>query len=385
MFFWNRCYEPFAIVRDREIKATLQNSGIDTQSFNGSSLFEPWEIATGSKEPFKVYTPFWRSCASRSIAPPVPAPAIQVKPIDEGDRLDDWELRPQRPNWAAGWDRLWQPGEKGAIDRLEAFIAEGLAGYRTLRDRPDHLNVSRLSPHLHFGEISPRSVWARVSRRSDDASLWQDVVKFQSELGWREFAYHLLYHFPSLPERNWRSNFDAYPWHDDTAQLAAWQRGQTGFPLVDAGMRELWQTGWMHNRVRMIVRRVFLSNTCGSTGATVRRGSGDTLLDADLANNAAGWQWVAGSGADASPYFRIFNPILQGRTFDPNGDYIRRWCPELVQLPTKFIHAPFEAVPAILERAGVRLGETYPRPIVDYDGARRAALEGYQKVRAAGS
>jgi deoxyribodipyrimidine photo-lyase len=381
--FWNRCYESFAIARDHEIKTTLQNSGIDAQSFNGSLLFEPWEVATGTKEPFKVYTPFWRSCTSRSIASPVTTPPFKVKAVDEGDRLDDWELLPQRPNWAAGWDKMWQPGEKGAINRLETFIARELAEYRTLRDRPDRHNVSRLSPHLHFGEISPRTVWAKVSRHSDDASRRQDVVKFLSELGWREFAYHLLYHFPSLPERNWRSSFDAYPWHDDKAHLTAWQRGQTGFPLVDAGMRALWRTGWMHNRVRMVAASFLVKHL----RIDWRRGEAwfwDTLLDADLANNAAGWQWVAGSGADASPYFRIFNPILQGRTFDPNGDYIRRWCPELAHLPTRFIHAPFEASPEILERAGVRLGETYPKPIVDHEKARRAALEGYQHVRAVG-
>jgi deoxyribodipyrimidine photolyase len=269
------------------------------------------------------------------------------------------------------------PGENGALARCDEFAKNGLVGYRDSRDRPDLQGTS----HLHWGEISPRQIWARMALESEDPSKRDGASKFLAEIGWREFAHHLLYHFPTLPERNWRSNFDAYPWRNSTEDLKAWQRGLTGYPLVDAGMRELWQTGCMHNRVRMItasflVKHLRIDWRQGETWFW------DTLVDANLANNAAGWQWVAGSGADASPYFRIFNPMTQGRKFDPNGDYVRRWCPELARLPNQFIHAPFQAAPEVLARAGIKLGSRYPNPIVDHDQARKAALAGYDKVRA---
>jgi deoxyribodipyrimidine photo-lyase len=380
---WNRCYEPYAVKRDTEVKALLGKSGVAVQSFNGSLLFEPWEIKTGAGGSFKVYTPFLRACLGRDIPTPLPAPKrIEIAPTrDDGDRLDDWHLVPRRPNWAAGWDDIWQPGEKGALARLDAFIAKGLAGYKEGRDRPDRANVSRLSPHLHFGEIAPRSLWARIAHAAEDGANRQSAEKFRSELIWREFCYHLLYHFPKLAEENWHGEFDAYPWRDADADLAAWQHGRTGYPLVDAGMRELWQTGFMHNRVRMIAASFLIKHL----RIDWRRGEAwfwDTLVDADLANNAAGWQWVAGSGADASPYFRIFNPVTQGRKFDPDGHYVRRFCPELARLPNAFIHAPFEAPPDVLAAAGIKLGETYPLPIVEHRTARQAALAGYQKVRA---
>jgi deoxyribodipyrimidine photo-lyase len=381
--YWNRCYEPYAVARDTIIKETLHGLLIAAQSFNGSLLHEPWEVATGSGEPFKVYTPFWRASLRLPVAAPLPPPRVTLDlPNAGGDRLEDWNLLPAHPNWAAGWERHWQPGEVGAIGRLDAFVAEGLAQYRTLRDRPDRANVSRLSPHLHWGEISPRQIWTRMTFEAQDISRRDDVDKFLSELGWREFAHHLLYHFPSLPQRNWRQAFDAYPWRSDATDLKAWQRGRTGYPLVDAGMRELWQTGWMHNRVRMIAASFLIKHL----RIDWRDGEAwfwDTLVDADLANNAAGWQWVAGSGADASPYFRIFNPIVQGKKFDPDGTYVRRWCPELALLPNEHIHAPFNAPASVLTDAGVALGTTYPHPIVDHDDARKQALAGYQLVRAA--
>jgi len=381
--YWNRCYEPFAIARDTELKASLQRLGVEAQSFNGSLLHEPWDVATRSGGPFKVFTPYWRANLSRPVAAPLPAPMLKiVKPSALGDRLEDWGLLPADPDWAAGWEHLWAPGENGALARFDEFAKNGLAGYRDLRDRPDAQGTSRLSPHLHWGEISPRQIWARMALESEDSSKRDGASKFLSEIGWREFAHHLLYHFPTLPERNWRPNFDAYPWRNSADDFKAWQRGRTGYPLVDAGMRELWQTGWMHNRVRMITASFLVKHL----RIDWRRGETwfrDTLLDANLANNAAGWQWVAGSGADASPYFRIFNPMTQGRKFDPNGEYVRRWCPELARLPNEYIHAPFQAEPETLDRAGITLGSTYPNPIVDHDQARQAALNGYDKVRAA--
>lgn len=383
---WNRCYEPWAIRRDRALKAELKGEGIEVESFNGSLLNEPWEVETGAGGPFKVYSPFWRACLQRPVTASIRAPRIELAAVKGlGDRLDDWNLLPAKPNWAAGWETQWAPGETGAAKRLEGFLEDGLLGYGELRNRPDLPNVSRLSPHLHFGEISPRQVWARTSFAEEaDPRLAKDAAKFLSEIGWREFAYHLLYHFPEIPERNWKPAFDAYPWRTSAKDLKAWQRGMTGYPMVDAGMRELWATGWMHNRVRMIVASFLIKHL----RIDWRAGEAwfwDTLLDADLANNAASWQWVAGSGADAAPYFRIFNPIEQGRKFDPKGEYVRRWCPELSRLPDDELHAPFEAPPAVLAAAGVVLGKTYPKPIVVHAEARAAALAGYEAVKAAGS
>jgi deoxyribodipyrimidine photo-lyase len=295
--------------------------------------------------------------------------------------LDDWGLLPRNPDWANTWRNWWRPGETGALARFDEFVAADLAGYAHLRDRPDLAASSCLSPHLHLGEISPRQIWARLSVEQHEPARRAGIDKFLSEVGWREFAYHLLYHFPKLPDANWRNAFDAYPWVDRKADLEAWRRGRTGYPFVDAGMRELWHTGWMHNRVRMVAAS-FLVKHLRIDWRLGEAWFWDTLVDADLANNAAGWQWVAGSGADAAPYFRIFNPITQGRKFDPEGDYVRRWCPELAQLPPEYIHAPFSAPVDVLRRCGIRLGTTYPYPIVVHDEARRAALAGYEQIRA---
>ena len=380
--FWNRCYEPFAIARDRRVKAALKARGIDAQSFNGALLNEPWEVATGSGGPYKVFTPYWRACQQRPVARAQPAPKLTLGEVPVGaDTLEEWGLLPTAPDWAAGWHAHWQPGEAGAQARLDAFFAGGIDSYGELRNRPDLAHVSRLSPHLHWGEISPRQIVARAGIESAaNAGRQGDTAKFLSEIGWREFAHHLLFHFPDLPAKNWRSAFDAYPWRSDAKHLKAWQRGATGYPLVDAGMRELWQTGWMHNRVRMLAASFLIKHL----RIDWRQGEAwfwDTLVDADLANNAAGWQWVAGSGADAAPYFRIFNPLSQGQTFDPDGVYVRRWCPEIARLPTAHLHAPFLAPTDVLSSAGVVLGRTYPQPIVDHAEARAAALSGYDAVR----
>lgn len=381
---WNRCYEPYAVRRDTVLKTKLTAAGIDVASFNGSLVFEPWDVETGSGGPFKVYSPFWRACLKLPVEAPQPAPAVELAatgPI--GDALADWNLLPERPNWARGFDTAWTPGEAGARDRLAAFLDKGLAGYATLRNRPDLENVSRLSPHLHWGEISPRQVWAAVKTAATAAPrLLQDGDKLIAEIGWREFNHHLIYHFPTMAARNWKPAFDHYPWRSDSGQLGAWQRGRTGYPIVDAGMRELWTTGYMHNRVRMIVAS-FLVKHLRMDWRLGEAWFWDTLLDADLANNVAGWQWTAGSGADAAPYFRIFNPMEQGRKFDPDGTYVRRWCPEIAALPNELIHAPFEATPAALAACGIVLGTTYPHPIVNHADARREALAGYERVKAA--
>ncbi|MBS0246657.1 MAG: deoxyribodipyrimidine photo-lyase [Proteobacteria bacterium] len=380
--FWNRCYDPHAVKRDTALKERLKKDGLEVESFNGSLLHEPWEIKTGGGGPYKVFTPYWRAALARDMAAPIAKPKkIDAHRHASSETLDGWGLLPTKPNWAAGFAEHWTPGEHGALDRFERFVAEDLAAYGELRDRPDRPATSRLSPHLHFGEISPRQIYARLQAELDSKTTRSGATKFLSEIGWREFAHHLLYHFPTLPDDNWRAEFDAYPWRTSKADLKAWQRGLTGYPLVDAGMRELWATGFMHNRVRMIAAS-FLIKHLRLDWRLGEQWFWDTLVDADLANNAAGWQWVAGSGADASPYFRIFNPMAQGEKFDPNGDYVRRWCPELAKLPDKFIHAPFKADDETLKAARVVLGKDYPKPIVDHDEARKAALEGYKKVRA---
>jgi deoxyribodipyrimidine photo-lyase len=379
--YWNRCYEPDAIARDGELKMSLRALGVRVESFAGNLLHEPWEVTTRRGEPMKVFTAFWRASRARPVASPLAAPRLKLAaPRVAGDHLEAWDLVPGRPNWAAGWERLWMPGEAGALARFDAFRQHGLAKYGQRRDRPDLAGTSMLSPHLHWGEISARSIWSALLPALDDPAQGDGADKFVRELGWREFSYYLLYYFPTLPDANWRPQFNALPWRTNTDDLTAWQRGRTGYPLVDAGMRQLWQTGWMHNRLRMITASFLIKHL----RIDWRRGEAwfwDTLVDADLANNAAAWQWVAGSGADAAPFFRVFNPVLQGRKFDPDGEYIRRWCPELARLPHAAIHAPFAAAPTTLAEAGVRLGETYPRPIVDHEQARKAALAGYEKLR----
>lgn len=383
--YWNRCYEPQAIERDTEIKSLLKDGGFEVQSFKASLLFEPWELANKTGGSFKVYSPFWKTAQQQPVNAPLPAPK-EVTFLDSahGEALENLGLLPSKPNWAAGWDRLWQPGEDGASKRLKAFLAEGLEGYGELRNRPDLPNVSRLSPHLHFGDISPRQIWHETWKAIDaEDGYRKDGHKFLSEIAWREFSYHLLYHFPELPQANWRPSFDAYPWRESPEDLERWQKGETGYPIVDAGMRELWHTGYMHNRVRMIVASFLVKHLRlhWQHGEAWFR---DTLLDADLANNSASWQWVTGSGADAAPYFRIFNPITQGRKFDPDGTYVKTWVPELKGLETDYLFEPFSASKTELERAGIVLGKDYPMPIVDHAAARQAALDGYEAVKLAG-
>ncbi len=382
---WNRCYEPHAVARDTALKATLAARGVAVHSHNAALLFEPWAIRTKEGHPFRVFTPFWRAClASQEPPRPEPAPARIPKPDQwpHSDALDDWDLLPTNPDWAGGLRTSWTPGEAGAASRVSVFLDEALNGYARDRDRPDLAATSRLSPHLHFGEISPRALWHAVRMRAEAKSaVARDAEKFLSELAWREFSHHLLFHIPELPERNLRADFDRFPWRDDPNGFRAWTRGETGYPIVDAGMRELWTTGWMHNRVRMIAASFLVKDLL----IDWREGAAwfwDTLVDADRANNSASWQWVAGCGADAAPYFRIFNPVLQGEKFDPEGAYVRRWRPELAKLTARWIHRPFEAPAAVLDGAGVRLGANYPAPIVEHGSARARALAAFDTIKA---
>ncbi len=368
---WNRCYEPFAVERDKALKASLS---IEIKSFGSALLHEPWEVKTGSGDPFKVFTPFWRAARSMPVRAVLAAPRVlkSYEPQIATDPLEAWALTPRRPNWALGFETEWRPGEAGARKALEVFVGDRMATYPSARDQLDQRGTSELSPHLHFGEITPAQIAAAVG---DGAGS----DKFMSEIGWRDFSHSLLFHWPTLPESNWRASFDAFPWERNEAHLKAWQRGETGYPVVDAGMRQLWATGWMHNRARMIVASFLIKHLLTDW----REGQDwfwDTLVDADLANNAASWQWVAGSGADAAPYFRIFNPVTQGERFDPDGAYVRRWVPELAKLDAKFIHQPWLASDQDLAKAGIQLGKTYPKPIVDHAVARTRALEAFASI-----
>jgi len=380
--FWNRRYEPAAIARDTAIKKALEKRGLAAKSFNAGLLFEPWTIRNKAGEPYRVFTQFWKTCLAGDEPPlPVPAPAALAAAAawPKSDALENWNLLPTKPDWAGGLRENWTPGEAGANARLDRFLDRAVATYKEDRNRPDLEGTSRLSPHLHFGEIGPRQCFHAARAR---AGRSKGADHFLSELGWREFSHHLLYQRPDLPETALRADFRDFPWADDAAKLAAWQRGRTGYPIVDAGMRELWHTGWMHNRVRMIVASFLVKHLL----LPWQRGEAwfwDTLVDADLANNAASWQWVAGCGADAAPYFRIFNPILQGAKFDPDGAYTRCWVPELAKLPTEHLFAPWEAPPSVLRTAGVDLGTTYPKPLVDHGEARARALAAFQSLREA--
>lgn len=378
--YWNRVYEPAAIQRDTDIKTLLKKEGFEVESFNASLLFEPWTIKNKSGTSFKVFTPFSKTCLAVGAAPPMDAPKkiIGATMSCPSDSLESWGLHPSKPDWSPPLAATWDVGEKAAEKRLKHFMKGGLSHYADGRDRPDKEYTSRLSPHLHFGEIGPRQAFQAAWLNEGVSASQRD--KFISELLWREFSYHLLHNFPTLPEAPLNSAFSEFPWQDDETLFRAWSRGQTGYPIIDAGMRQLWQTGWMHNRVRMIVASFLVKNLLlpWQKGATW---FWDTLVDADLASNSASWQWVAGCGADAAPYFRIFNPLLQGQKFDPEGDYVRRYVPALKNLPPRVIHAPWEADKQILEDSGVKLGENYPLPIVQLAASRERALAAYARIK----
>lgn len=373
--YWNRCYEPEAIARDTLIKSKLSEQNTITKSFNGSLFNEPWTIKNKTGDYFKVFTPYWKTCLQTIDPPAVITITGKPRALDNipNEDLNTWNLLPQKPNWACQFETYWQPGELGAEQKLHQFIKNKLNRYKTCRDLPAEDVNSNLSPHLHFGEISPWTIWKAIQITTLDPSCdMPSISHFLSELGWREFAYYLQYHVPTLAWQNFKKQFDAFPWQNNQVALVAWQKGQTGYPIVDAGMRQLWATGFMHNRVRMIVasfltKDLFIDWRMGADWFL------DTLVDADLANNSAGWQWVAGCGADAAPYFRVFNPTLQSEKFDPHGTYIRQWVPELRTLNNQQIHAPWAS--------GAIIGKNYPKPIVEHNHARKKALEYYHLLK----
>ena len=384
--FWSRRYGAAERAVDEHLKSALGDAGIEARSFNDRLLAEPWEVKTGSGGAFQVFTPFWRALRAKG-SPPAPLRAPKTLQCAKAPakpkrlRPEDLDLLPMKPDWAAGLRETWTPGEAGARARLAAFVGQSLSGYARHRDRPDMAATSHLSPHLRFGEISPRQIWHAAEQAAEERTAPRsDVEKFLSEIGWREFSYHLLFHHPKLATHNFNAHFDGFAWRTDRGGLKAWRAGRTGVPMVDAGMRELWRTGIMHNRVRMLVASFLTKHLL----IDWRKGEAwfwDTLVDADPANNPASWQWVAGSGADAAPYFRVFNPVLQGETFDPSGDYVRRWVPEIAKLPDKFIHQPWAAPADVLKSADIELGRDYPRPVIDLGEGRTRALAAYAATR----
>lgn len=380
--FWNRTYEPWAIKRDKQLKQDLKDAGHAVKSFNGSLLWEPTSIETKSGTPYKVFTPYYKKGCLQASEPRYPmAPPARITYADvvqRGDGLDSLALIPDI-HWYDTIEKTWKPGEEGAADRLSTFIQDAAQQYDEERDLPAVEGTSRLSPHLHWGEISPNQVWYAIKDKFGDGEN-KDIDTFLSELGWREFSYYLLYHFPHIVEDNFKEKFNNFNWRYSKNDLLAWQRGQTGIPIVDAGMRQLWQTGWLHNRVRMIVGSFLVKNLLMHWHQG-EEWFWDCLVDADLASNTAAWQWVAGSGADASPYFRIFNPVTQGERFDKEGEYVAQYCPELKDMPKKYIHKPWEAPADALKKAGVELGKNYPEPLVDLKASRQRALDAFDEIK----
>tara|TARA_X000000950_G_scaffold257016_1_gene322968 strand:- start:12747 stop:14129 length:1383 start_codon:yes stop_codon:yes gene_type:complete len=380
--FWNRRYDTSGIDTDKALKAELKDRGCEVQTFNGSLLMEPWQVTTKSGDPYKVFTPFWNALKD-AYSPTHPDGKTDPTFVENvaSESLSDWSFHPTKPDWSGGFSEHWSPGEDGAWEKLEAFFETGLKGYKEFRDRPDKPGTSRLSPHLSCGEISVQAIWSRTLEEAENRpEVQSDAWAFLRELAWRDFSHALLFQSSDLSKENWNDKFDAFPWTKDENAALAWQKGQTGYPIVDAGLRELWQSGYMHNRVRMIVASFFIKHLMQDW----RDGEEwfwDTLVDADSANNPASWQWVAGSGADASPYFRIFNPITQGEKFDPEGDYIRQWVPELTKLSNKHLFTPWEAPQSALHEAGIELGKTYPKPFIEHKRARERALEAYESLK----
>lgn len=368
--FWNRRYEAAAVSLDSGVERYFNGTGLNLWSGNASLLFEPWDVETQGGTPFKVYTPFRNACEKRPLKSPMVADngTFRMCPSSSQD-LEDFRLLPKL-DWADSFAEGWDPTRRGGLNRLDQFLGKAVGAYKTGRDIPSRDGTSRLSPYLSWGQIGVREIAARLRGLKENES----VQTFRDELIWREFAYHVLFNFPETPTKPLQSKYDRFPWKKNTAYLRAWQQGKTGYPIVDAGMRQLWQKGWMHNRVRMIVGSLLVKHLLQpwQDGA---KWFWDCLVDADLASNTLGWQWAGGCGADAAPYFRVFNPILQGGKFDANGEYVREFVPELAKLPNKFIHQPWEAPLAVLETASLRLGKDYPFPIIDHGEGRKRALE----------
>jgi deoxyribodipyrimidine photo-lyase len=380
--FASRSHEPWLRAMDRDIAEALKTQGIAFHRYRSSLMFGPEEITTNSGGAYGVYAPFSRACFDKfAPRPPIPAPdRFEKAPKLESDRLDDWNLLPKHPDWAGGLRETWTPGEAGGQRQLAEFVKASLHDYDTGRNAPGAHNTSMLSPYLHWGELAIDTVWQAAD--GSERQPGNGVVTFLKELIWHEFSAYLLWHHPDFPDQPLRRQFAAMPWREAPAELRAWQRGMTGIPMVDAGMRQLWQIGWMHNRVRMVTASFLIKHLL----LPWQEGEAwfwDTLVDADLAANSVSWQWVAGCGADAAPYFRIFNPVLQGEKFDPKGEYVRAYVPELAALPDKYIHAPWKAPARMLKQAGITLGETYPHPIVDLNEGRNRAMAALSTVRKA--
>ena len=381
--FWNKVYEPEVLRADLNTQDMLNSLEVKTSCFDGAYLYPPGSILKDDQTPYKVFTAFYKKAyATRSAE--FPEENISLKDLnwvkhENATTLDQMQLMPSGP-WIDKFNPYWEPGEDGATKQFNQFVGEGLSDYKKGRDFPSLPNVSRLSPHLHFGEISVAHMWNNVKLVRDTQGVGNDAEHFLRELVWREFSANLLFHFPDLPEENLNRKFDEFSWIEDDQALQRWQKGQTGYPIVDAGMRQLWETGYMHNRVRMIVASFLIKNLL----IHWRRGEEwfwDTLVDADLANNSASWQWVAGSGADAAPFFRIFNPVTQGEKFDPDGSYVRAYVPEIAKLPNKYVHKPWETPPLLLTEAGITIGDDYPSPIVDLKPSRIRALDEFKRIK----
>lgn len=374
-----RHYEPWARRQEQALAQALAAAGTDWRLHESGLMVEPGRLRTGQGQPYQVFTPYWRAWQAEVAvrhhhALPAPAKLTAPAPLPASDPLDDWRLRPTRPDWAGGLAASWQPGEAAAMARLHDFAAPAAAAYGQARDRVDADGTSRLSPYLHWGEISAFQVIDHLRRMLPPEA----AQPFVRQLAWRDFCHDLLAHDPDMADRPWRAHWRDFPWRDDADALRAWQRGCTGYPIVDAAMRGLWHEGWMHNRARMIVAS-FLTKDLLLPWQAGAAWFWDTLVDANLANNSAGWQWVAGSGADAAPYFRIFNPVTQARKFDPEGRFVRQWLPQLAALPDLHLQQPWQAPPLLLHEAGVTLGRSYPPPIIDHGLARRRALDLYQR------
>jgi len=377
--FWSRQYEPHLKNRDQKLKQDLQDLGFTVQSFNSSLLVEPWDILNQTKKPYQVFTAYWKKLEHCVVLPKPYRLRDALQPVKKWPsslKLSDLEIAPKHP-WHKKLEQHWQPGETQALHRLKNFIDNSASNYAIKRDFMAEDITSRLSPHLHFGEISPLQIWDTVKKTylftKQKTGLTKNLQSFLREIAWREFSYYLMYHFPHMVHAPLQEKFKNFPWDNSNRHLQSWQKGRTGYPIVDAGLRELWETGFMHNRVRMIVAS-FLTKDLFVSWQKGAAWFWETLVDADLANNTQGWQWTAGCGADAAPYFRIFNPVLQSEKFDPDGTYIRRWLPELKKLPAPWIHKPFLATPKLLQQYDVFLGKTYPNPIVDHGNAREHAL-----------
>jgi len=376
--YWSRRYESFGIQEDSEIKRSLREQGIEVRDFNSSLLFEPWECASQAGRPYKVFTPFSKNVLARCLPEPVEHPSANAIPAllqHESLSVEALDLLPEGAA-TKHFEKEWDPTRGGAITRLEQFVAETVDTYHETRDFPAMDGTSRLSPYLHWGQLGPREIVAALSKRRETTG----GQTFLREILWREFAYHVLYHFPHTPNRALQPRFQSFPWKPEPVLLNAWKDGRTGYPIIDAAMRQLRATGWMHNRLRMVVAS-FLVKHLLQPWQEGARWFWDNLIDGDLANNTLGWQWAGGCGADAAPYFRIFNPITQGERFDKTGAFVRQWIPELASLPDRYIHQPWTAPATILKQAAIELGKDYPHPIVEHTVGRERALQAFAQLK----